>query len=282
MYIHYRWFNAFSLSLSFQGFLLICKQKFLFTLENLSRWISPWSMITTLPKLSLLVWMSSSIVPSNDSTDKQIERSIFCCLFVLSSACSIEMVNKILLLLLQPNLWRMIRNHSKGTPSSPSTLPSEDTIINLPDLSEFGDEEKQHILNVLVRDENLRLQHLSRFMYVALGRVRVRTTRFCSLGNWGKKSPNSNKNQPRDRTRSVLDVKHRSGTFSTPAMPVPNVRPKSVVNADWCTTSTIMVGCVNCVASRCKIMSEKKKKEKKGIFRRRESNPGLLRERQKS
>jgi hypothetical protein len=41
---------------------------------------------------------------------------------------------------------------------------SGDSILNLPDLSTFHDEEKQHILNVLIRDENLRRQHLSRFM----------------------------------------------------------------------------------------------------------------------
>ena len=65
----------------------------------------------------------------------------------------------------------MTRNQSKRSQSSSSALPAEDTIINLPDLSAFQDDEKQHILNVLVRDETLRLKHLSRFMYVALDLV---------------------------------------------------------------------------------------------------------------
>ena len=42
----------------------------------------------------------------------------------------------------------------------------DDQSINLPDLTGLQHNEKQHILNVLLRDENLRNKHLSRFMYV--------------------------------------------------------------------------------------------------------------------
>jgi len=47
----------------------------------------------------------------------------------------------------------MTQNHSTG-----------DNLVSLPDLSEFQDEEKQHILDVLMRDEDLRNQHLARFL----------------------------------------------------------------------------------------------------------------------
>ncbi len=58
-------------------------------------------------------------------------------------------------------------NHQNSTHSqSPLPIPTEDDIVNLPDLSAFQDAEKQHILDVLSRDENLRSKHLSRFMYV--------------------------------------------------------------------------------------------------------------------
>ena len=63
----------------------------------------------------------------------------------------------------------MIRNNLHQTPSSISTTTTDDNLLNLPDLSAFGDEEKQHILNVLVRDETLRHKHLARFMYVQRG-----------------------------------------------------------------------------------------------------------------
>ncbi len=62
-------------------------------------------------------------------------------------------------------------NHSKAT-DSPShstrtnTSSNDDHFIQLADLSGLRDDEKQHILNVLVRDENLRNKHLTRFMYV--------------------------------------------------------------------------------------------------------------------
>jgi len=58
-------------------------------------------------------------------------------------------------------------NHKNSNQTQPSlTIPTEDSIVNLPDLSTFQDEEKQHILDVLRRDEDLRNRHLSRFMYV--------------------------------------------------------------------------------------------------------------------
>lgn len=58
-------------------------------------------------------------------------------------------------------------NHQKFESSpSPSICPIEDYMVALPDLSAFGDEEKQHILDVLLRDEDLRNKHLARFMYV--------------------------------------------------------------------------------------------------------------------
>lgn len=49
---------------------------------------------------------------------------------------------------------------------SASTMSTEDNALNLPDLSAFQDKEKQHILSVLIRDENLRQKHLARFLYV--------------------------------------------------------------------------------------------------------------------
>lgn len=61
-------------------------------------------------------------------------------------------------------------NNSKPTyTTSQSTLRSISSIdenFNLPDLSGLREDEKQHILSVLLRDENLRNKHLSRFMYV--------------------------------------------------------------------------------------------------------------------
>ncbi|CAF5015531.1 unnamed protein product, partial [Rotaria sp. Silwood1] len=60
-------------------------------------------------------------------------------------------------------MTRNNRNNTERTPS-PSTIVIEDNMMNLPDLSAFLDDEKQHILDVLLRDENLRNKHLSRFM----------------------------------------------------------------------------------------------------------------------
>jgi len=58
-------------------------------------------------------------------------------------------------------------NHKKSNRSESSmTTSHEDSIINLPDLSTFQEAEKRHIINVLIRDEDLRNKHLSRFMYV--------------------------------------------------------------------------------------------------------------------
>jgi len=58
-------------------------------------------------------------------------------------------------------------NHKKSNQSESSMATShEDSIINLPDLSTFQEAEKRHIINVLIRDEDLRNKHLSRFMYV--------------------------------------------------------------------------------------------------------------------
>ncbi|CAF3427783.1 unnamed protein product [Rotaria sp. Silwood1] len=62
-------------------------------------------------------------------------------------------------------MTRNNRNNTERTPS-PSTIVIEDNMMNLPDLSAFRDDEKQHILDVLLRDENLRNKHLSRFMHL--------------------------------------------------------------------------------------------------------------------
>ncbi|CAF2362221.1 unnamed protein product [Rotaria sp. Silwood2] len=63
----------------------------------------------------------------------------------------------------------MTRNNKSELTYSPSrsttnTSFTDDNFINLPDLSSLKDNEKQHILNVLGRDEILRSKHLSRFM----------------------------------------------------------------------------------------------------------------------
>jgi hypothetical protein len=52
-----------------------------------------------------------------------------------------------------------------------NTNSNDDNFVNLPDLSGLKDDEKQHILNVLLRDENLRNKHLSRFMYVYMNYI---------------------------------------------------------------------------------------------------------------
>ncbi|CAM2706198.1 unnamed protein product [Rotaria socialis] len=56
------------------------------------------------------------------------------------------------------------RNYSSSASTTTHTSFNDDTFANLPDLSKLKDSEKQHILNVLGRDENLRSKHLSRFM----------------------------------------------------------------------------------------------------------------------
>ena len=60
----------------------------------------------------------------------------------------------------------MTRNHSNRSNQnqSPMTVPSVDNIVNLPDLSAFHETEKQHILDVLLRDEDVRQKHLARFL----------------------------------------------------------------------------------------------------------------------
>ncbi len=62
----------------------------------------------------------------------------------------------------------MTRNNSDRSKElqSPTASSTDDNIMYLPDLSTFRNDEKQHILDVLQRDENLRTKHLSRFMYV--------------------------------------------------------------------------------------------------------------------
>ena len=45
-------------------------------------------------------------------------------------------------------------------------MSTDENTVNLPDLSAFQDTEKQHILSVLIRDENLRQKHLTRILYV--------------------------------------------------------------------------------------------------------------------
>lgn len=66
----------------------------------------------------------------------------------------------------------MTRNPSaKNMPSPTRSTRTEtssigDGFVNLPDLSGLKEEEKRHILSVLLRDENLRNKHLARFMYV--------------------------------------------------------------------------------------------------------------------
>jgi hypothetical protein len=58
-------------------------------------------------------------------------------------------------------------NHKKSEPTSlPIAANFEDHLPGLPDLSVFRDDEKKHILDVLLRDETLRNKHLERFMYV--------------------------------------------------------------------------------------------------------------------
>jgi len=65
----------------------------------------------------------------------------------------------------------MTRNNNPKRTYSPARSTrtdssNDDSFINLPDLSGLKEDEKQHILSVLLRDENLRNKHLARFMYV--------------------------------------------------------------------------------------------------------------------
>ena len=56
---------------------------------------------------------------------------------------------------------------------------NNDNFINLPDFSNLSEDEKQHILNVLGRDENLRNKHLSHFAYVDCNNIHIKT--HCSI-----------------------------------------------------------------------------------------------------
>ena len=60
------------------------------------------------------------------------------------------------------------RTHSPAHSTRTHTSSNDDHFVNLPDLSGLRDDEKKHILNVLLRDENLRDKHLTRFMYVCM------------------------------------------------------------------------------------------------------------------
>jgi hypothetical protein len=73
----------------------------------------------------------------------------------------------------------MTRNKNSKRTNSPShstitdTSSNDGNFINLPDLSGLKDDEKQHILNVLLRDEHLRNKHLTRFMYVHKNNIHI-------------------------------------------------------------------------------------------------------------
>ncbi|CAF0836232.1 unnamed protein product [Adineta steineri] len=56
------------------------------------------------------------------------------------------------------------RNYSPSRSIRTDISSNDDNLINLPDLSGLNEEEKRHILNVLLRDENVRNKHLARFM----------------------------------------------------------------------------------------------------------------------
>jgi hypothetical protein len=57
-----------------------------------------------------------------------------------------------------------IRSSTSTQATTTQAIDAEDQLLQLPDLSGLRDDEKQHILNVLLRDENLRNKHLSRFL----------------------------------------------------------------------------------------------------------------------
>ena len=67
-----------------------------------------------------------------------------------------------------PNFNMAKRSYSPAHSTISQNTTTEDALGQLPDLSGLRDDEKQHILNVLLRDEHLRNKHLSRFMYVSL------------------------------------------------------------------------------------------------------------------
>jgi hypothetical protein len=66
---------------------------------------------------------------------------------------------------------KTVRNFSPTRSTITTTSFNENDFANLPDLSGLKESEKKHIFNVLLRDENLRDKHLSRFVYVKLNYV---------------------------------------------------------------------------------------------------------------
>jgi hypothetical protein len=80
----------------------------------------------------------------------------------------------------------MTRNNNPKRTYSPArstrTDSSDDSFINLPDLSGLKEDEKQHILSVLLRDESLRNKHLARFMYVHICYMNIKVY-YYNLGN---------------------------------------------------------------------------------------------------
>jgi hypothetical protein len=159
----------------------------------------------------------------------------------------------------------MTRNHNSNLAKraySPTqstrtlTNGNDDSLVQLPDLSGLRDDEKQHILNVLLRDENLRNKHLSRFMYVSFDTFRlssllclnychaIATKKICQTqspmiiyfrpisGNLERTSPILNKDHHRNLHPFVHDVKQRSVSYSIQVIYVLNVMPKCVNNAD--------------------------------------------------
>ena len=163
------------------------------------------------------------------------------------------------------DMTRNNRAKSSNT-TSPSPTAMKDTFIDLPDLSKFRDEEKRHILNVLERDENLRNQHLLRFMYVQLNRRMTRCLSFFILGILEKKSRILNNNLTHHLHLYVRDVKHHLGLYLTPVMTVRNAVRKFVSSVDYCTMIMTTDGCVNCAVNKCKSIQAVRKYIRYTIF----------------
>jgi len=126
-------------------------------------------------------------------------------------------------------------NHKKSNRSQSSiTTNHEDSIINLPDLSAFQEAEKRHIINVLIRDEDLRNKHLSRFMYVdkifLFKKTKSNSNHFSGI--YEKKLQILNNNQQQHHHQYVLDVTHHSVLYLIQVMRVQNVVQKFVNNVD--------------------------------------------------
>ena len=66
---------------------------------------------------------------------------------------------------------KTVRNFSPTRSTKTTKSANENDFANLPDLSGLKEHEKKHIFNVLLRDENLRDKHLSRFGYVELNYI---------------------------------------------------------------------------------------------------------------